>query len=119
MSPTQRSLKYLRDQGMKTWIVETYNHFARKRVDLYGCIDILAIGNGETWAVQTTSTGVSSRVKKIQESEYFPVMLESGWRVFVHGWSKNTKGEMKHRVVELTSENLLSSIDPVGSDAPA
>lgn len=119
MSPTQRSLKYLRDQGMKPWVCEYWNSFARKRVDLFGCIDILCIGNGETWAVQTTSTGVSSRVKKIQESEYFPVMLESGWRVFVHGWSKNTKGKMKHRVVELTSENLLSSIDPVGSDEPA
>ena len=31
-------------------------------------------------------------------------MLESGWRVFVHGWSKNTKGQMKHRVVELTEK---------------
>jgi hypothetical protein len=119
MSPTQRSLAYIRSQGMKPWIVEYWNPFARKRVDLYGCIDILCIGNGETWAVQTTSTGVASRVKKITESEYFPVMLESGWRVFVHGWAKNTKGEMKHRVVELTSENLLTSIGDVGSDDPA
>jgi hypothetical protein len=118
MSPTQRSLKYLKEQGMKPWVCEYWNSFARKRVDLYGCIDILAIGNGETWAVQTTSTGVSSRVKKIQESEYFPVMLESGWRVFVHGWSKNTKGEMKHRVVELTSENLCPKMVDIGIDTP-
>ena len=111
MSPTQRSLAYIRDQGMKPWIVEYWNHFARKRVDLFGCIDILAIGNGETWAVQTTSTGVASRVKKIQESEYFPLMLESGWRVFVHGWSKNTKGEIKHRVVELTKPEEKNTVE--------
>jgi hypothetical protein len=104
---------------MKPWVCEYWNHFARKRVDLFGCIDILAIGNGETWAVQTTSTGVASRVKKITESEYFPLMLESGWRVFVHGWAKNTKGEMKHRVVELTAKDLCNNLGDVGSDTPA
>jgi hypothetical protein len=103
---------------MKPWIVEYWNPFARKRVDLYGCIDILCIGNGETWAVQTTSTGVASRVKKIQKSEYFPLMLESGWRVFVHGWAKNTKGEMRHRIVELTAKDLCNNLGDVGVDIP-
>jgi hypothetical protein len=106
-SPTQRSLEYLRELGMKPWICEYYNFFSKKRVDLYGCIDLLAIGNGETWAVQTTSTGVSSRIHKIRESEFFPVMLESGWRVFVHGYRKNSKGRYVQRVVELTAtENI-------------
>jgi hypothetical protein len=50
-------------------------------------------------------------VKKIQESEYFPLMLESGWRVFVHGWAKNTKGEMKHRVVELTKPEEKNTVE--------
>jgi carbonic anhydrase len=92
---------------MKPWVCEYWNSFSRKRVDLYGCIDILAIGNGETWAVQTTSTNVSSRIQKIRASEFFPTMLESGWRVFVHGWRKNSKGRYVQRVVELTStENI-------------
>jgi hypothetical protein len=106
-SPTQRSLDYIRDQGMKPWIVEYFNSFSRKRVDLYGCIDLLAIGNGETWAVQTTSTGVSSRIHKIRESEFFHVMLESGWRVFVHGYRKNSKGRYVMRIVELTAEENI------------
>ena len=104
MSPTQRSLAYLRDQGMIPWICEYWNAFSRKRVDLYGCIDLLAIGNGETWAVQTTSTGVSARIKKIRENEAFPIMLGSGWRVFVHGWRKNSKGRYVQRIVELTAD---------------
>ena len=102
-SPTQRSLEYIRNEGMKPWIVEHWNAFSRKRIDLYGCIDILAIGNGQTWAIQTTSSGVSARIKKIRESEYFPIMLESGWRVFVHGWTKNSKGRYIHRIEELTN----------------
>ena len=106
-SPTQRSLEYLREQGMKPWICEYWNSFSRKRVDLFGCIDLLCIGNGQTWAVQTTSTGVSARIQKIRESEYFHVMLESGWRVFVHGWRKNSKGRYVQRIVELTEmENV-------------
>jgi hypothetical protein len=35
------------------------------------------------------------------------VMLESGWRVFVHGYRKNSKGRYVQRVVELTAtENI-------------
>ena len=45
----------LRDQGYKVWITEHWNPWARIRQDLFGCIDLLAIGNGETLAVQTTS----------------------------------------------------------------
>lgn len=104
MTPTQRSLKYLREQGYQCWIVEHWNHFARIRQDLFGCIDILCIGHGETLAVQTTSTGVAARVKKIRENEYFQEMLNSGWIVVVHGWSKNSKGEMRLREVNLTDQ---------------
>jgi hypothetical protein len=101
MTPTQRSLKYLRDQGYKCWIVEHWNHFARIRQDLFGCIDILAIGNGETLAVQTTSRGnVSARVKKIVENEYYPEMVRSGWKVQVHGWGK-LKAGWDNKIVEL------------------
>lgn len=101
MSPTQRSLKYLRDQGYKCWIVEHWNAYARKRQDLFGCIDILAIGNGETLAVQTTSrSNVSARVKKIEENEYYPEMVRSGWRVQVQGWGKLKDG-WTVKVVEL------------------
>lgn len=101
MSPTQRSLKLLREQGYKPWIVEHWNHFARIRQDLYGCIDILAIGNGETIAVQTTSRGnVAARQKKIVENDYYPEMVRSGWKVQVHGWGK-LKDSWQVKIVEL------------------
>ena len=101
MSPTQRSLKLLREQGYKPWIVEHWNHFARKRQDLYGCIDILAIGNGETLAVQTTSrSNVATREKKIVENEYYLEMVRSGWKVQVHGWGKLKDG-WQVKIIEL------------------
>ena len=93
MSPTQRSLKYLRDQGYRCWIVERWCPYSRKRKDLWNCLDILAIGNGQTVGVQTTSRGnVAARVKKIEENEYYQELVRSGWKVHVHGWGKLKAG---------------------------
>ena len=50
-------------------------------------------GHGETIGVQTTSRGnVSARVKKIQENEYFPELVRSGWKIHCHGWGKLKAG---------------------------
>lgn len=98
VTPSQRSVKYLRDNGYMVANVESYNAFTRRRHDLYGCIDLLAIGNGETLAVQVTSKGnMKARIDKVSESDALPEMLRSGWRVLVHGWWKNKSGryEMK------------------------
>lgn len=92
-SPTQRSLKHLRDLGYRVAIVEHWNPFARIRNDLFGFIDLLAIKDGETLAVQTTSRGnVAARVAKITESEALSDVRKAGWRVIVHGWGKLKAG---------------------------
>ena len=53
----------------------------------------MAIGHGETIGVQTTSRGnVAARVKKIEETEYYPELIKSGWKVHVHGWGKLKAG---------------------------
>ena len=101
LSPTQRSLKYLRDQGYSVWIVEHWNSFARIRQDLFGCIDLLAIGNGDSLAIQTTTaSNMSARKHKILENQYYPEMVQSNWKVHLHGWVKvGNRWEVK--VVEL------------------
>lgn len=110
ISPTQNSLAALRAQGYTCWIVETWNSFTRKRNDLFGVFDILAIREGETLAVQTTTTGVASRVKKINESPYLDAVRKAGWRIEVHGWIKKPKvkgGKVlvwKQRTVDMTAE---------------
>jgi hypothetical protein len=102
MTPTQRSLKYLREQGYTVAITERWNPFARIRQDLFGFVDLLAIRKGETLAVQTTSTGVSERIKKIQDSEYLPKIRDAGWMIHVHGWRKNSKGRYVLRVEDIS-----------------
>ena len=102
MTPTQRSLAHLREEGYTVAIVERWNPHARIRQDLFGFIDLLAIRKGETLAVQVTSTGVSSRIKKIMESDYLPKVRDAGWRIIVHGWRKNSKGRYVLRVEDIS-----------------
>jgi hypothetical protein len=59
------------------------------RTTVRACIDLLAIGHGETVAIQVTSKGhLSERRHKIEEAEAYPEMIRSGWRVVLHGWFK-------------------------------
>ena len=101
-SPTERTLKELKEQGYTCAIVEKWNPHARIRQDLFGFIDVLAIKRDETLAVQCTSSGVAERIRKIQESEYLPKVREAGWRVQVWGWTKNSKGRYVLRVEDIS-----------------
>ena len=102
MTPTQRSLAYLRNEGYLVAIVEHWNPFARIRQDLFGFIDLLAIRRDETLAVQVTASGVSARVHKIEASPHLGRVREAGWRLHVHGWRKNAAGKYVMRVVDLS-----------------
>lgn len=90
-TPTARSLAYLRKDGWRCAIVEKWNPAVRRRNDLFGFIDVLAVRYEETLAVQVTSaSNVAARVRKIREecAEQFADVREAGWLVEVHGWRK-------------------------------
>lgn len=89
-SPTQRSLKLLRDEGWLVQIVEKYNQFARVRQDLFGFADLLCLKADTIMAVQTTSgSNVSARLEKIRQCQAATLWLECPTRkIVVHGWSK-------------------------------
>lgn len=111
-SPTQRSLKYLRDQGYLVDVVERWirvpNHpGGGKRRDLFGFIDLLAIRENEVLAIQATSdSGVSARVKKIKSEDLadnLAAVRQAGIKIHVHGWKKNPlKNRWQVRVVDLS-----------------
>ena len=102
-SPTTRSLALLREQGYTVAVVEKWNPHARIRQDLFGFIDILAIKRGETLAVQATSSGVSARLKKINDSELLPKVREAGWTIQIWGWTKSAKtGKYVLRVIDIS-----------------
>ena len=103
MSPTQRSLAYLRKLGYHVSIVEHFNHWTKRRNDLWGFADLLAIRPGEVLAVQVTSgSNVSARVKKIAEHENTPLVREAGIRIEVQGWTKKKDGKYQIRVIDLS-----------------
>jgi len=92
-SLNQRTVALLKDQGYQCDVVESYNAFTKRKKDLFGIFDILAIGSGETIGVQITSkSNMSARIKKIEESEYLPLLLAAGWRIIVFGWFKKDNG---------------------------
>lgn len=103
MTPTQRTLKKLRDEGYLAAVVERWNAHARIRQDLFGVVDVIGIREGETLAVQATSgSNVSARVKKIADSDATPMIRAAGWRFECWGWRKNAKGRWEVRVVDVS-----------------
>ena len=84
-------------------VVERWNNFAKIRQDLFGFVDVLCVGNGETVAVQCTSySHIAARVTKIKESpETVQTLLDAGWRIVVEGWHK-PKHKYVRRQVEIT-----------------
>ena len=103
MTPTARSLVKLKAEGWRVAVVERWNPHARIRQDLFGVVDILAIREGETLAIQATSgSNVSARIKKIADAAATADILAAGWRFEVHGWRKASNGRWQCRVEALS-----------------
>jgi hypothetical protein len=89
MSPTRRSLEYMRNLGYVCEVVERWNAHTKTRKDLLGFGDVIAIGNGNIILVQVTSgTNVAARITKIREqcSESAKAWLDAGGQIEIHGW---------------------------------
>lgn len=96
MSPTARTLKYLKDKGLPCQVVEHFNHWAKVRNDLFGFIDILALDleNKQCVGIQvTTASNKSNRIKKILASPLLHAVKGCGIKVEVHAWKKISKKE--------------------------
>ena len=104
-SPTQRTLKRMRDSGdyVLVQIVEKWNAFARIRQDLWN-FDILGISKtGETHAIQVTSySNMNARIKKITDSEATPHLRDADWVLLVEGWKKEKNGRYKSYISDLS-----------------
>lgn len=103
LSPTQRSIKALRDDGWLVDIVERWiGGHIKVRKDLFGMFDLIAVRGEEVLLVQTTSgSNVAARVKKIAEHENRGALRKAPMKLVVHGWRKNAQGRWALRVVEV------------------
>lgn len=102
-SPTQRSLKRLREQGYLVQVVEHWNAHARIRQDLFGFIDVLAVREGEILGVQACSgTDAAKRVRKIADHPNVGMVRKAGIRIEVWAWRKLASGRYEVRVVDVS-----------------
>lgn len=101
-SPTARTLQHLREAGYPlVQVVERWNPHARIRQDLFGIIDVVAVGADIVGVQATSGSNVAARVAKLTESEALPILRKAGIRVLVHGWRK-LRGRWTLREVDLS-----------------
>ncbi len=107
-SPTQLTLAYLRKAGYRPRVVEHWNAHAGIRQDLYGYVDVLALGHGSVLFVQTTTAhNMTDRWRKItgkaqpaddkalrrtlRMRDDVLAALDAGVSIEVHGWQKHDR----------------------------
>jgi len=89
--PAARSLSYLRKEGWTlVQVVEQWIPQAKRRRDLFGFADILAVNEdwGHLYVQATSGSNFSARVHKVIDAEATRVILETGARIQVHAWRK-------------------------------
>lgn len=100
---TPLSMKLLRDEGLMVAVVEKWNPHAKIRQDLFGFIDLLAIGDGETIAVQVCArNAIATRRNKIADHENVGAVRKAGWTIQIHGWDKDERGRWRVKREDLS-----------------
>jgi hypothetical protein len=121
-TPTQRSLKLLRREGYTVAIAERWNPFARRRVDLFGFIDLIAVHDEQgIVGVQTTSAhNLTARISKIRSEPQATAWLRAGGRIEVHGWRRSKPGSRRREwVVERRTITLIELSPTTGGRTSA
>jgi len=95
ISPTSRTLEYIRQQGWVADIVEQWNPYAGKfgqRKDMFGFGDIVAMGEKSIIAIQSCGNSFSEHNKKITKDEKVApnalLWIENGGRLLLIAWRK-------------------------------
>ena len=96
MTPSQRHQSWLRERGYKVGLVERFIHPTKHstvghRQDLFGCIDMLALKEGEILAVQSTGQDWAGHWKKLTEGSGragVELWLATGQPFLLIGWRK-------------------------------
>ena len=95
-SPTQRTLAAVRKAGWTCQTVERWCQFSRRRIDLFGVIDIVCVRPGIVLGVQATSgSNLSSRQAKCLETAALASWLASGAQFEIWAWRKLTRGKKR------------------------
>ncbi len=113
MSPTARTLSAYRQLGCWSQVVERYNMFSRRRIDLFGFLDGVSMDPVAMALIgwqATTGGNLQSRIDKIRGPCRLQarLWLDCGGKVEVWGWrtllatSGGKARRWEPRVVEIT-----------------
>jgi len=88
----QRSLEKIKEYGWEYWIVEYYNHYARRKIDFFNFGDILCLDGDRTLVIQATGSDIASHRDKIMENEFvIPWLSAIGNEFQIWSWRKLKK----------------------------
>ena len=89
------TLAYLRQHGYEAVKTEHWNHYAKKRQDLFGFIDVLAVNDAHLLAIQTTDG--SHHAEHVDKVMAMPVarILVYHMDIEVWSWSLRLTGQTR------------------------
>ena len=92
LTPTQRTLRHLREEGRVCAIVEKWNSHARIRQDLFGIIDIIALDPERgVLGIQSTGSAFSEHLDKLtrdKAQQTLDWLNTPGTELWLYGWRK-------------------------------
>ncbi len=96
LSPVQRTIRALKEQGREAWIVEKWNAYAGehgKRVDMFNIIDIVALDpqRGVIGIQSCAGSGFSEHYRKLTEEkaqESINWLSTPGTKLEIWAWRK-------------------------------
>ena len=113
-SPTRRTLQFLRSAGFACQVVERWCPFSRRRIDLFGCIDIVALhpaGDGVRGVLGIQATSASNhaaRRRKLQALAEARLWVQTGNALWVVSWVKRpVKRHARRKVWQPRIEAVL------------
>ena len=123
MSPMEHTLAWLRRHGWEVARTEHWNHYAKKRQDLFGFIDVLAVHSKHgLLAIQTTDG--SHHAEHVGKILGIPVARELVYHMDIEIWSwslrltreKRLDGKLKRGKEQvLRRDSLTARLLPKGS----
>ena len=95
----QRARTELQCEGWLVAKVEHYNSFTKRMNDLWGFGDLIALKDERTLLIQVTSvSNMSSRRKKINESEHKQQIMKCNWEILLIGYKKGKNGRYIRKI---------------------
>ena len=120
--PTQRTIAELKKRAATYQVVERWCSFSRRRIDLFGVIDVLALDDHGILGIQTCAGGdTSKRLDKALAEPRLMRWLDYGGRFEIWSWrqlkEKTKTGKtverwrMRRVTVRLVGHELQASED--------